>query len=69
MIKVTFKEPEDVLFNGALARCLFVLATCAAIVEDKDIMPYYRVFRDGDSNLTIPTKVVKSIEHVKPTDL
>ena len=70
MIKVTFKEPQFVIQHGIESWCLFcycfetltIKNTTSMLFSDKKHGSVSDVFHTPFSN-------IKSIKHVKPTDL
>lgn len=64
MIKVNFKHPAKIYQHGIVHFCMFALCNCYDKVNFENTILYF-----GDSNAFVPNELIKSIEHVKPTDL
>ena len=69
MIKVTFKEKQEIWQHGFIQECMFCFCLkfieCGILTQVKNL-----VFSEekGDNQFVF-THNIQSIEHVKPTDL
>lgn len=67
MIRINFEDILEIRQHGLIQYCSFVIANKIQYYNDNKKAVY--IYFDEIERFLVPSFLIKSIEHVKPTDL